>query len=674
MKNFLKKISNWKAQEIEFNIGRKAIPFSKVKEYDWKENIYFLANVKNINKRNWDWDIIEKKYFCFDIDIRQNFIKKMITWKKINYEKLSPKNKHKYNLEFWKKISNENIKKYKDIIKWKIKSHKFLSQYDILCYSWNWLHIYYFIDGEKPDAELYKFTLMVLQDERDKIMNDEMLKCDRAVCNIWRILRLPWTINVWMKTKFWMKPVRCEILEERNVKVLWDVYELWRERLRQEKILREKKMQEFLRKEKERKINFSWNIQTYEAICRIPLNEIITQEYWVIQKWNYFEDPKEKDYIWILYIPDNNLIWHWWSSRVSWDKGTTYNTFTYIQTKYWLSDSQTFEWFNKNYNNIKEIDKQNQKNYMKEKELKEWLKEIKRDDIELDEIDMDLTKIIPYTRWTKNLDLKFWKFERWRYWVVLWESWSWKTNFCFFTAKENAKNNIKVCFITMEMTIKNLFYRLAKKKAWITIQEWNTKKISDYKKKIFKESVIELNGLKDKWLWFFYIPQWTIDIIKEFIIKKKQEWFELFYIDNLDYIIAEEWISDYERVNKVSRILKHLSTEEDITIFLIHHFKKWSDKDRNKPRWFWSVRWSWKIENDVDYWIRVWRDQNTDDDIQRRDVIISLLKDRENWIITSETIYYNKWEYQDEFPESNIDILNWPSDNYEDIFWEEEKF
>lgn len=258
--------------------------------------------------------------------------------------------------------------------------------------------------------------------------------------------------------------------------------------------------------------------------------------------------------------------------------------------------------------------------------------------------DIDFTTVTPFTRWLPVLDEIFGRFSLNQFIVTIGESQSWKTEFTFFQARQNAKLWYKVCYIGLEMTKKNMILRICQKRAWVTKKEWDNKTISQTQKDIMREKYNELWDYPN--LDIVYIAKPTIEDIKTTIKEKQKEWYELFYIDNMWFIVWD--VQEIELTAFISRELKELTNTQPISINLLHHFNKGNSKDRIWPRWMASIRSSGKIENDADYVVQIWRD--LDDDIpqeERKVVGVYLQKDRVRWDPSNCKIEFDRWDYKE---------------------------
>ena len=261
-----------------------------------------------------------------------------------------------------------------------------------------------------------------------------------------------------------------------------------------------------------------------------------------------------------------------------------------------------------------------------------------------DSSELDLWHIVPFSRWIKELDERFGKIDYHNFVVALWESGSWKTEFTFFQARQNAKAGIKTCYIGLEMNKSKMIDRIAMKRAWITKSEWDNKTFNQAQE-------IKMRKIRDEiWGWqnldIVSIENPTCENICKFITEKNKEWYELFFLDNLWFIIW--WAKDTELdiTKEASREFKNITNKLDISLILLHHFNKWNSASRQKLRELSDIRSSWKIENDADLIFQIRRDFTEDSELYSRKVVFSLQKDRNRWTPGYADIEFVAWDYK----------------------------
>jgi len=252
---------------------------------------------------------------------------------------------------------------------------------------------------------------------------------------------------------------------------------------------------------------------------------------------------------------------------------------------------------------------------------------------------IDLKNKLLFTYWTKSLDINMWKFDVGVLNVILGESGHWKTEFAFFMAEKNIKAGNNLVYYNLEMSNKQLFVRKAKKRAGITKEQRNDKTMSDNQKNI---AITEYNKYQN----YTWIKDWnyTLDSIINDIYINVENGVKLFFIDNLWFIgNNNQKMSEFDFVADIIRKLKQCCNNWKIAINLLHHFSKWSDKERWRPRWIASIRANGKIENDADNIISIYRDYDDADNVTK----VIHLKDRERWLYSSTDLVFEKWEYFD---------------------------
>ena len=666
---FLERVSMWKLNEIEFNYNcKKPIKFEEIEKYDKKWWwIYFLANVENTNKRNRDNDIKEKHYIAFDIDLRNNLIKKN-------------------NLSKEEKIDSFTIKEYAWLLVEKLENIELLKDWVYIVYSWNGLHVYYIWKWKKFNSKEYEDAVCYLQYIWNKEMT-EILHCDIAVKNIWRILRLPWTTNY----KNYEKWVKAEILFENE-----EVYNNWWSKVismipelakKYNKLLEEqkkKKIDEWLIKQsiiKQReqktlqKKEYKSDINIVEELNeRVNIVDLILEDYPELEARDSSDeriislyDTVERNNIWAFVFRNWNFLIHTWSTRIP-NKKETYNVYSYLRDIRWWDHKTILEYANKLWINVKKDNSNNSNNSNnninnnsnnKNKKIQEKENKKKIDEQDLTNIDFERiyksAQWSQYTLWLDVLDDKYWWMRKWAMVVLFWEAGMWKTEFAFYQAIENAKRWKKVMFITLEMTKEDLLYRTAMKRLWIPVKEAH-KWLSKERIKQIKSKIKEI---LDTGLIVYYPEDKKLSDILELIEQLKEKWYELIYIDNLWKIHSDKyWQTELDLQNEITKKITDIAVKEDVCIVMIHHEKKWSDKEiNNKKKWNNAMRWSQKIVDDAELIIRIWRDKRLDEieeewmEEEKRKVRFIVTKNRVYWVEWPYDLYFKDWKYYKDYDE-----------------------
>lgn len=478
----------------------------------------------------------------------------------------------------------------------------------------------------KNSYHMYWFAKEWTKEKRYDIVNwlRNFFDWDPAVVDISRVLRLPWYNHMKDIEKPYMidlKDYNWEYYTEEQMIIAYP----------DKRSVSEIKQSMITREEKARKDiwwDYFWdrvkNMDTKNMLDEISWSQFVSWDNISFRRNNNWTEQIrvnwKSTWCWI----DNNWkigsnAW-WWPNWTNWV--FRYGNCDWKELSRWIRDKHP---------------EMCESKVIKKKEVKEII-------IEQDNAWMDFWTITPYSRWLDSLDNRFWKFNKHTLVVTIWESQSGKTEFTFYQARINASNWIKVCYIWLEMTKKNMITRICMKRAWVSKKEWDNKKFTQQQKDIMIQKYKELWDYNNLEIVNLIKP--TIENIVETIKTKHNEWYELFYLDNLWFISSE--LQEIELTALAIRELKELTNSLPIWINILHHFNKWWAKDRTWPRWMASIRSSWKIENDADYVVQVWRD--LDDEIpidERKKVGIFLQKDRIWWDPSSCWIEFDRWDYKE---------------------------
>jgi hypothetical protein len=295
---------------------------------DW-ENIYFLWWIKEwLNKRASDDDITHKNYFVIDLDLRNEY--ERITWEKCDTDSIIEEAKC--------------IKEYLDQDEW-------WKDWRYIVFSWNWIHIYYVWKtleiGKDIDKQTYSYGAQKIYDNFKKYFNSKWITPDYACRNIWRITRLPWTINK-------KNGEVCRILYE-NVttsKFMGVLSTLWRDQMKIEKEKEEIERKKYLDEQKKRieKHWADWNF--YEVICKEYPAYILAEEmnwFKLATNWKNFINEK-RGYCWYWYDKENNIIHNGWSTHYFLNHNW-YNPYMILKEWKNLEDKEVFTYFRNQFKN-----------------------------------------------------------------------------------------------------------------------------------------------------------------------------------------------------------------------------------------------------------------------------------------------------------------------------------
>lgn len=271
------------------------------------------------------------------------------------------------------------------------------------------------------------------------------------------------------------------------------------------------------------------------------------------------------------------------------------------------------------------------------KEIDKWypqLAEKKKEKLNTEELVYNPKKVPKlvkpdFTRGNKWLDSHIWKIKKWQLVILLGETWAWKTTFATFMARQNKG----CCYYVLEDDVENIASRYAMKRAWITVDQYNEWTRTEQQEQDYEQAYLSFKNRDIKMIniWKKIEVAELIDSIKEL----KSQWHSLFFVDNLWFIIGD-WDSEATQTADISSKLVSLCLQENISIVLLHHFKKkWKPLDQRDLS---QMRGSWKLGDDAFTVVEYIRD-----DYQ---TFIRVFKDRTWWNLKTYEIKYDRWEYQ----------------------------
>lgn len=296
-------------------------------------NTYFVWWV-DVNKQ-WrckDSDIVRKKYFGIDIDIRSIIYK-----------------------QTWKIISDNQMYWYIDEILRLLDESDFGDYDEVVC-SWNGVHIYYIGTPRYIDKDIYSIAVKKIFSHIDEIIAPLGLKTDHAVSNISSLFRCPATCNYWRKSKFGLDLWQAFVYKRQEW--WWVTYDSLESLAAQE--LSEQKHRE--NKRKLEKIEFAkklpkkdWDV--FDKINSLPLDVIFSWYTWLEIKpdGRNFKSNKDWKNVGCFYNKEKNIIVNTWTHYLNTDE-RSYSTFDFVLKEVLgLSNTKedlktTIEYFKNNYN------------------------------------------------------------------------------------------------------------------------------------------------------------------------------------------------------------------------------------------------------------------------------------------------------------------------------------
>lgn len=290
------------------------------------KNICILWGVKPwINRRAMDIDIIKKNYIVIDLDLCKDL-----------------------------KINREDIPKIAKDIKNMLDTDENFKDYSHIVNSWNWLHIYYFwetqiISNNKMKKYFKDWTLKVY-DDFEKLT---WYKPDSACANIWRIIRLPGSIN----NKVLDDPVQTEFLYQQDSEssLIQKLIILWQKReedLENEKII----IKDIKNKSKEIWSSFKNKNKKdlYSEINDIKIEDLVCEHFnWDFDWKKHFTDKWSNKLKWCFKSEEWNFLIHGWTDHLP-ENSIWFSPFTFIKEAKNLDNKWVFNWFKDKFPHIKQ--------------------------------------------------------------------------------------------------------------------------------------------------------------------------------------------------------------------------------------------------------------------------------------------------------------------------------
>jgi len=248
------------------------------------------------------------------------------------------------------------------------------------------------------------------------------------------------------------------------------------------------------------------------------------------------------------------------------------------------------------------------------------------------------SKGVPFTWGTRERDLKLGILNRGQYNVLAGETGAGKTEFSFFLARENARRDHKILYISLEMNTEALLSRYVRKKSGITREERLDGNVPKFK--IEKAEEI-LKGIPDN-IEFWGSSAVSVNEIKAKLDEKK---YDMIFIDNFGFIEEDSGTDD--KFQEISRSIVNLKKQNNCCIIALHHFRK--DQGRKGIRSIQDFRGSAKIGDDVDLGIHYCRAKDPETDKDKCACMVRILKDRDEGEIAEFEMFFKHGTFIDSY-------------------------
>jgi len=268
----------------------------------------------------------------------------------------------------------------------------------------------------------------------------------------------------------------------------------------------------------------------------------------------------------------------------------------------------------------------------------------------IDEIDWFIWDLenwnnIVVSSWYNEIDNTIRWFKQWQLVTVAWRPWMWKTSFMLNMMYKQTRKGIKTIFFSLEMWNREISYRLVSLETWIEywiIDSWLSKRNESQR------------WIIENWFWTIkeknlkiYDKIFSLESIKSQIKREKiKNWLDVVFIDYI-WLMEQKDRSIMRSVFiwQITRELKKLAKQENITIIIWSQLNREIEKRLNKEPNLADLRESWDIEQDSDIVIFIDRDL----EIEKHQPFNIYIKKYRNW---------KTWNIELEFRQGTMEILD----------------
>ncbi len=597
--DFLKDLAG--SGNVEINVNANTL--TKFSSAWWKPQIYFCAWFnKDLDKRCGDGDFTRKKYIPVDIDIRLDYYKR--TWKVLSHEEMME--------IIW------------DIIHKLDNTSEFCNYSYAIC-SGNWLHLYYVGEEIKIDRDTYFKGVLYLQWMINKVIAP--YKCDDAVRNIARIMRLPGTINPRKK------------MERGNV--LWDLWDYvcdfilyrpgtfdwitWLLPELADEYDKENKMNERIVNIAKEYGKDDWKDNSkksnWTGFESIDVWELAERAWWVkvwVPNWDIIPLKESHKNMGAYIYKPYNIVVNTWSSLILEKSKHTFNPWDIVYYEMMgRNEEKTLDYFKSNYHITL---KKRAKSFNRE------FREPEKIDVPVFEYDNSKGFLYP----ASSFDEVFRCFMAGELVTICAESNSWKTTFALdIITRNNKEKGRKGFYVNLEFDIRNVW-----RQRWLSSHWYDKLNLTDLSPlpaddRAMMDSYVDIElGKFDT----YNEPNWIeLEDLVDILIERVKNWYELVVIDTLWDIRWFSGANSWSNQNRVMQTLQAVSHNTWLAIVLLHHMnRKWVFSGSNKIKDYSNV--FIEVESNID-------------GEDKPFTTYRLTKDKFLWNDKEVSVYYNGWAY-----------------------------
>jgi len=223
--------------------------------------------------------------------------------------------------------------------------------------------------------------------------------------------------------------------------------------------------------------------------------------------------------------------------------------------------------------------------------------------------------------WIEEID-KYCLFKWWQLIIVAGRPWMWKTTVMLNMAiRQAAQHNVG--FVSLEMSLWDIFDRFICMLSWLTSYE-----IQDKKSSLWKITEY-LDKLLSKKL-FMSDKVFSLEKIEQFIVKNS---LDVCYIDYLG-LIMYGWanIRTIDRISEITRRLKMIALKNNVKIVLWSQMSRQSEHRADNRPVLADLRDSGSIEQDADMVLMLYREDYYDKETDRKNILDILVRKNRWWM------------------------------------------
>lgn len=247
---------------------------------------------------------------------------------------------------------------------------------------------------------------------------------------------------------------------------------------------------------------------------------------------------------------------------------------------------------------IREKIQKYEKNEQKETNIEQSINNI------IDVLDWNVIPVVFPTNYNALDSYLWWWFIPWQLNILAARPSKWKTMFATCIMLNMLAKWIKTAYFSLEMTTQQMTERILANNSWVAVASMKKKATPEQYERII-EAMNKILGYTDS-LDLIDFVFWIGDMARQIKYLVKKKWTQVFFIDYLQ--LMAKWDNKYAEISKITRTLKMLAIQLDITIVCLSQLNRWLEwRADTEPRLS-DLRDSWSIEQDADIVIMIDRD------------------------------------------------------------------